>query len=81
MAFLCNYTTVETGGGSNGSYSRIGEEFGIVLQGETEVNVNRKPYRVKKNQRSYFSSQELHRWSNPGKKKAIVIWGVSPATF
>ena len=29
------YTTIEPGGGSKGSYSHIGEEFGIVLAGRT----------------------------------------------
>ena len=75
------YTTVEAGGGSKGPYSHIGEEFGIVLQGELEVNLNGKPYRVKKNESFYFSSQESHSWSNPGKRKTIVIWVVSPPTF
>ena len=75
------YTTIEAGGGSKGPYSHIGEEFGIVLQGELEVNLNGKPYRVKKNESFYFSSQESHSWSNPGKRKTIVIWVVSPPSF
>jgi len=75
------YTTIKPGGGSKGSYSHIGEEFGIVLQGELEVNLNGKLYRVKKNESFYFSSQEPHSWSNPSKKKAVVIWVVSPPTF
>ena len=75
------YTTIEPGGGSKGSYSHIGEEFGIVLQGQLEVNLNGKPYRIKKNESFYFSSQEPHSWTNPGKKKAVVIWVVSPPTF
>jgi len=75
------YTTIEPGGGSKGSYSHIGEEFGIVLQGELEVNLKGEPYRVKKNESFYFSSQEPHSWLNPGKKKTVVIWVVSPPTF
>jgi len=75
------YTTIKAGGGSKGPYSHIGEEFGIVLQGELEVNLDGKPYRVKKNESFYFSSQESHSWSNPGKKKTVVIWVVSPPTF
>jgi len=75
------YTTIEPGGGSKGSYSHIGEEFGIVLQGELEVNLKGEPYRVKKNESFYFSSQEPHSWRNPGKKKTVVIWVVSPPTF
>ena len=75
------YTTIEPGGGSKGSYSHIGEEFGIVLQGELEVNLNGKLYRVKKNESFYFSSQESHGWLNPSKRKTVVLWVVSPPTF
>ncbi len=75
------YTTIEAGGGSKGPYSHIGEEFGIVLQGELKVNLNGKPYRVRKNESFYFSSQDSHSWSNPGKRKAVVIWVVSPPSF
>jgi quercetin dioxygenase-like cupin family protein len=50
------YTTIEPGGGSKGSYSHFGEEFGIVLRGELEVNLNGKPYRVKRNESFYFIS-------------------------
>jgi len=75
------YTTIEPNGGSKGSYSHIGEEFGIVLQGELELDLNGKSCRVKKNESFYFSSQEPHSWSNPGKKKTVVIWVVSPPTF
>jgi len=75
------YTTIEPGGGSKGSYSHIGEEFGIVLQGDLEVNLNGKAYRLKKNESFYFSSQEPHSWSNPGKRRTVVIWVVSPPTF
>jgi transcriptional regulator with XRE-family HTH domain len=75
------FTTIKPGGGSKGSYSHIGEEFGIVLQGELEVNLNWKAYRLKKNESFYFSSQEPHSWSNPGNKKTVMIWVVSPPTF
>jgi transcriptional regulator with XRE-family HTH domain len=75
------YTTIKPGGGSKGSYSHIGEEFGIVLQGELEINLNGKLYRVKKNASFYFSSQESHSWLNRGKRKTVVLWVVSPPTF
>jgi len=75
------YTTVEPGGGSEGSYSHIGEEFGIVLQGVLEIQIQGKTHRVKKNESFYFSSREPHSWSNPGKGKSVVIWVVSPPTF
>jgi len=75
------YTTIEPGRGSKRSYSHIGEECGIVLKGMLEINLNGKAYRLKKNESFYFSSQEPHSWSNPGKTKAVVIWVVSPPTF
>jgi transcriptional regulator with XRE-family HTH domain len=75
------YTTIEPGGGSKGSYSHIGEECGIVLKGMLEINLNGKAYRLKKNESFYFSSQEPHSWSNPGKTQTVVIWVVSPPTF
>jgi transcriptional regulator with XRE-family HTH domain len=75
------YTTIEPGGGSKGYYSHIGEECGIVLQGRLEIDRNGKVYSVKKNESFYFSSQEPHSWTNPGKKRTVVIWVVSPPTF
>ncbi len=75
------YTTIEPGGGSKGSYSHIGEECGIVLKGMLEINLNGRAYRLKKNESFYFSSQEPHSWTNPGKTKSVVIWVVSPPTF
>ncbi len=75
------YTTIKPGGGSKGAYSHIGEECGIVLEGRLEINLNGKCYCVEKDESFYFSSQEPHSWSNPGKKKTVVIWVVSPPTF
>ncbi len=75
------YTTIKPGGGSKGPYSHIGEEFGIVLKGQLEIRLNGRSYRLKKNESFYFSSQEPHSWSNPGKTKTVVIWVVSPPTF
>lgn len=74
-------TTIEPRGGSKGAYSHIGEECGIVLKGQLEINLNGKLYRLKKNDSFYFSSQEPHSWFNPGKTKTVVIWVVSPPTF
>ncbi len=75
------YNLIQPGGGSKGSYSHIGEEFGIVLQGKLEINLNGKVYQVKKGETFYFSSQIPHSWLNPGKRKTIVIWVTSPPTF
>ena len=75
------YTTIEPGGGSEGPYSHIGEEFGIVLRGVLEIQLQGRTHRVKKNESFYFSSRDPHSWSNPGKGKTEVVWVVSPPTF
>lgn len=75
------YTTIEPGGGSEGPYSHVGEEFGIVLRGVLEIQIQGRTHRVKKNESFYFSSREPHSWSNPGKGKTEVIWVVSPPSF
>ena len=75
------YNLIEPGGGSKGSYSHVGEEFGIVLQGKLEINLNGKIYQVRKGETFYFSSQIPHSWLNPGKTKTVVIWVTSPPTF
>ena len=68
-------------GRANPSISPIGEECGIVLQGKLEIDLNGKTYSVGKNESFYFSSQEPHSWTNPGKRRTVVIWVVSPLTF
>jgi transcriptional regulator with XRE-family HTH domain len=75
------YTTIEPGGGSKGAYSHVGEECGLVLEGELKINFIEKSYLVRRGESFYYSSQEPHHWFNPGKKKTVVIWVVSPPTF
>jgi transcriptional regulator with XRE-family HTH domain len=75
------YTSINPGGGSRGSYSHFGEEFGFVLEGELQLDLGNRQYRIKKNGSFYFSSQEPHSFSNPGKKKTVVLWVVSPPSF
>lgn len=74
-------TTVEPGGGSKGFYSHIGDEFGIVIEGELELNIEGKIHRVKKNESFYFSSHRSHNFTNPSKGRTVVIWVVSPPSF
>jgi transcriptional regulator with XRE-family HTH domain len=75
------YTTIEPGGGSEGSYSHVGEEFGIVLRGVLDIQIQGRTHRVKKNESFYFSSRDPHSWNNPSKATTEVIWVVSPPTF
>jgi transcriptional regulator with XRE-family HTH domain len=75
------YTVIKPGGGSHGLYSHNGEEFGIVLQGEMELTLEGKVYKVGKNDSFYFSSQIPHDWNNYGKEDVVVVWVITPPTF
>ena len=75
------YTIIEPGGGSRGLYSHEGEEFGLVLRGELEINLNGVRHRVKEGESFYYSSTIPHSWSNPTDQETVVVWVVSPPTW
>ncbi|MBW1982419.1 MAG: helix-turn-helix transcriptional regulator [Deltaproteobacteria bacterium] len=58
-----------------------GEEFGFLLQGRVTVWVDKVPYRIKKGDCFYFSSNSDHRLQNTGKNAAKILWIVSPPVF
>lgn len=73
---------VKPGGGSGESYSHEGEEFLHVLRGDFEIWLNQSEhYRLKPGDSLYFESSTPHRWKNPGRKEAWVLWINTPPTF
>jgi DNA-binding transcriptional MerR regulator/quercetin dioxygenase-like cupin family protein len=73
---------VKPGGGSGESYAHEGEEFLHVLRGEFEIWLhNRGHYRLKSGDSLYFESSTPHRWKNPGRAEAWVLWVNTPPTF
>ena len=73
---------VKPGGGSGESYSHEGEEFLHVLRGDFEIWLNKSEhYRLKPGDSLYFESSTPHRWKNPGRKEAWVLWINTPPTF
>jgi DNA-binding transcriptional MerR regulator/quercetin dioxygenase-like cupin family protein len=73
---------VKPGGGSGESYSHEGEEFLHILRGEFEIWLNRKEhYRLKPGDSLYFESSTPHRWKNPGRTEAWLLWINTPPTF
>ena len=73
---------VKPGGGSGESYSHEGEEFLHVLRGEFELWLhNEGHYRLKPGDSLYFESSTPHRWKNPGRAEAWVLWVNTPPTF
>lgn len=73
---------VKSGGGSGESYSHEGEEFLHVLRGGFEIWLGAKEhYLLKKGDSLYFESSTPHRWRNPGKGEAWLLWINTPPTF
>jgi transcriptional regulator with XRE-family HTH domain len=72
---------IAPGAGSGGAYSHHGEEFLYVLAGQFEISVQGKPYRLRSGDSFYFHSNTPHRWRNPAKRDALVLWVNTPPTF
>lgn len=73
---------VKPGGGSGESYSHEGEEFLHILRGRFEIWLNNEEhYLLKPGDSLYFESSMPHRWRNPGKAEACLLWINTPPTF
>jgi DNA-binding transcriptional MerR regulator/mannose-6-phosphate isomerase-like protein (cupin superfamily) len=73
---------VKPNGGSGESYAHEGEEFLHVLRGEFEIWLsNKEHYRLKTGDSLYFESSTPHRWRNPGRTEAWLLWVNTPPTF
>lgn len=70
-------------GGSTGDdrYSHQGEEAGMVLQGTIELTVGGETYRLQKGDSFSFSSDQPHRYHNPGDGEAVIVWANTPITL
>jgi transcriptional regulator with XRE-family HTH domain len=58
-----------------------GEEFGYILLGRIQLQLDDQFYTVKKGECFYFSSDKRHSVKNPGKTDAKILWVVTPPTF
>lgn len=68
--------------GSGESYAHAGEEFLYILKGAIEIELDgSEKLRLAEGDSFYFESSTQHRWNNPGKKEAWVIWVNTPPTF
>ena len=68
--------------GSGESYAHEGEEFLHVLKGCLEITLDDgETNRLDEGDSFYFESSTQHRWRNPGKKEAWVLWINTPPTF
>lgn len=68
--------------GSGSSYAHEGEEFLFVIKGQLEIILEDGDAQVLREGDSfYFQSSTEHRWRNPGKMEAQVLWINTPPTF
>jgi DNA-binding transcriptional MerR regulator/mannose-6-phosphate isomerase-like protein (cupin superfamily) len=73
---------IKPNGGSGESYSHEGEEFLHVFRGEFEIWLgDAEHYRLKTGDSLYFESSTPHRWRNPGRVEACLLWINTPPTF
>lgn len=61
--------------------SHEGEECCYVVEGQFRVYVDDKSYDLNKGDTLWFKSYQKHKWENPGDKKAVVIWAITPPWF
>ena len=66
---------------SQQSYSHEGEEAGFLLSGSFELWVSDRHFLLNEGDSFSFSSQEPHRYGNPGDVDAVVVWVITPPTF
>jgi transcriptional regulator with XRE-family HTH domain len=66
---------------SQQSYSHEGEEAGYLLSGSFELWVGERHFLINEGDSFSYSSQEPHRYGNPGEVDAVVIWVITPPTF
>ena len=67
--------------GSGEAYTHEGEEFLHVLKGELAISLEAVEYRLRSGDSFYFESSTPHRWMNPGKTEACILWINTPPTF
>jgi DNA-binding transcriptional MerR regulator/quercetin dioxygenase-like cupin family protein len=70
------------GTSSGGAYHHEGEEFIYVVSGRCDVWLDEvEHYQLRAGDSLYFSSSQTHRWSNPYKQPAVLLWINTPPTF
>jgi DNA-binding transcriptional MerR regulator/uncharacterized RmlC-like cupin family protein len=78
----CMLFRVAPGAGSDGAYSHQGEEFIYMLDGTLEIWLDEiECHALQPGDSFWFESTLGHRWYNPGKSDALLLWVNTPPTF
>lgn len=65
---------VAAGKGSPEYYTHQGQEFLFLIQGHLTITLDEKEYALGAGDSFYFDSSIRHRWVNPGKDEAVILW-------
>ncbi|WP_409526946.1 cupin domain-containing protein [Rhizobium sp. G21] len=66
--------TVEPGGGTAEAYAHSGHEFGYVLTGDVELEIDGGTYQLKQGDSFAFKSTLMHAFTNHGAVSAEILW-------
>ncbi len=72
---------IAPGAGSGDSYAHQGEEFLFLVRGQLAITLESEEFQLRAGDSFYFGSHTQHRWINPGKTVAVVLWINTPPTF
>ena len=75
-------STYESGGSTGDDlYTHEGEEAGMVLKGEIELTLDDQVFHLNTGDSFSFSADIPHRYRNPGKVEAQIVWANTPVTL
>ena len=76
------YSTFAPGASSGESpYAHDGEEAGLVIAGKLELWIDGVSLRLEAGDSFSFPSHRPHRYRNPGRARAVVVWAMTPPTY
>lgn len=70
-------------GGSTGDdlYTHVGEEAGLVTEGEIELTLGEKSFLLNAGDSFSFQASIPHRYRNPGTTRATIVWANTPVSL
>jgi transcriptional regulator with XRE-family HTH domain len=62
-------------------YTHRGEEAGLVIEGMLELWIETEKFLLQTGDSFSFPSTKPHRYRNPSKREAVVLWVITPPTY
>ena len=74
-------STIDPGGGSQGSYAHEGDEFVYILSGRFRVYLEDDAYDLEPGDCLFFASTCPHSWQNVSDEPVVVLWVTTPPSY